>query len=770
MHNKRNERFAQMKATKQTSSTPSKRKNSPKSSQIKPKSSKTNIDSTPSIFKPFLTHLEANSNINELSEIIKTLDNIAYADVRMALESADARQNALFFKHTISMLREKLFAFFSNGGICDVSFINLALFIPRYSLESADSSHTQDMQDIKIPQDMRFEPFITLAKQSLFAPDSSDSENILLIELYITAKLLRDFANFNALMQEYISLVLLLDINLPQALEHTDFIVRRFDDLGIDIEVLFLALKAQLAPKMYFSYPLFRRRSVLNWQLHCFWNVASYFNHHLWLSLYDTYKALFYEMLQSTSIEGIDEAMYMQFFMYHMCGTNFHHQEQWANFCADIDKRAVSAYEHFAKAQGIYGYKHTESKLDSKKVIGILRDRLVPNSPYKVELSLLYNVLNDADFKERYEIRIYTMKLIEKSSDEKLVIEHYESIGVKVIDVVSALNTKGFYNSHLQKALAIKTAMNADNVAILISPNNGYGISDFILASRSAPLQIYYSHGNFVYDVPSIDKRMTHICQNKLDITIEGFKFHGVPVKMLDRFYNPALSVEAREQIGIIKSTLPLNAIILGSIGRLIKMQSKEYWQCVISIMQTHKDCIYLACGGGNSSIISQCILACFEDKSEGEAFLKRIYFVGYIDSAIYGHIIDIWLDTFPLEHGESRIEFVAKGGLSLVLSKLSQEAQEAHILSIITKWSKITESSQEDIEALYADIKAHYFRLVAFSNDDYIAKGKDLVALFSTKNTKMLNDLKHSTATLRQINDDIRLSEGVRAFKGIVG
>lgn len=56
---------------------------------------------------------------------------------------------------------------------------------------------------------------------------------------------------------------------------------------------------------------------------------------------------------------------------------------------------------------------------------------------------------------------------------------------------------------------------------------------------------------------------------------------------------------------------------------------------------------------------------------------MQRFYFCGYVDSSIYGHLIDFWPDSFPMEQGESRIEYVAKGGLSLVLVKDPQSIQK---------------------------------------------------------------------------------------------
>lgn len=564
-----------------------------------------------------------------------------------------------------------------------------------HATKHATSKPTQDSKHLPHSQSLAQDsatPHAPHAPEPLpHFTSENDSETLLFIELYLLSKALRSFCDYDGLMREYVRLISLTDINLPAALTHTSFLVESCP--ALTMANLLHALRPLL--KSYCAYPPMRRRSILNWQLHCFWNMPHIFNHHAWLELYPLWREAFYTALECASVEGIDEAMYLQFFIYHFCGNNFHHQAQWRQFCEEIDKVGARAYEGFAKANGIYGSKPPDSKR-AKKCIGILRDRLVANSPFKVEFSLLANLLANEDFTREYEVKIYCMKLLEKSSDDERIIAQYRALGVEVVDVVSCFNTRGFYNSHLQKALAIKEALNRDEVSILISPNNGYGISDFILASRSAPLQVFYSHGNFVYDLPCLDVKMTHICQNKPRITHEGYEFVGVSVKMQERFYNPPLDEGTRAEVARLRASFGANALIIGTIGRLSKISAREYWQCVIESMRPYPQSAYVACGGGNYALIEEVILSCFDDEEEGRAFLARVHFMGYVDSALYGHIIDVWLDSFPHEQGESRLEYLAKGGLSLMMSKCDEATRAEHIAQWVAQWAQLCPSQAE--------------------------------------------------------------------------
>ena len=747
-----------------------------------PHQHKENIESFLHIFLNTLRSSQTQADVNAL---LKELRALKIDDIHLIYATSQGKN---LLQECIELLREKIYHLLCEGHICSVEYLYILLFIPRNPIASCIESTTSNPQSKTKAQiaskedslqaeflaiDARFEVFVKLAQESLFKTGNSDVENVLFIELYIVAKALMTMRDFTHLVYEYIMLIILVDINIPESLAHTQFIVESFENLGVDMPTLLSALKAQQEKQIYFTYPPLARRSILNWQLHCFWNISHFFNHNEWLSLYPLWRDLFYTLLERGDVEGIDEAMYLQFFIYHMCGNNFHHQAQWRVFCAEIDEVAFKHYESFAKQQGIYGVgnRAQNKQKEAKKCIGFLRDRLVANSPYKVEYSLLCNLYNDEAFRQEYEVKIYTMKLLEKSDDDTQVIAAYEALGIEVVDVVSPFNAKGFYNSHLQKALALKNALHRDNVSILISPNNGYGISDFLLAARSAPLQIYYSHGNFVYNLPCIDARMTHICNNQRHISLEGYDFYGVPVKMQNRFYNPSLDAESKQQIEACRLTFPKDAVILGSIGRLVKLQSREYWRCVIAIMQSYPQSVYAACGGGNSTLISECIMDCFADKNEGEAFLKRIYFTGYIDSTLYGHIIDIWLDSFPLEQGESRIEYVAKGGLSLMMSKQSKEQRAQRLEQFIAQWSATphrngTSKSQSEIDEARTLLFESTLPLVAFFEEDYIQKGRALLELFVKKQTEKIQSLRDVSAYARARNDELREYEGVSAFK----
>lgn len=547
------------------------------------------------------------------------------------------------------LLRGKIIDLVLKKGDVGESFYLICYLV----FEPIDSGRLDRIDDL--------EPFMRTAQSHFLHPTLGDIENLMLLELEVLCLIL--LGQTHEAIKRYIQGISHLEMHLSVMGKASEFIRECFPKMGISMEQFLESLQEILSLPYYSGLPIIRARSILNWQLHCFWNVPHFFNHRSWLSLYPLWRELFYYHLGSSASECLDHAMYMQFFIYHMCGNSYASQDQWREFCDQIDRVACERYRAFGEEHSL-GASSSPQKQE-KKTIGILRDRIVENSPYKVEWSFLKQLLAHEEFTGQYKIKIYLMSLLEKSDNAQHIMQSYRDLGIEIVDIGAECNHKGFYNSHLQKALRLNEAIKKDEVEILISPNNGYGISDFILSVRSAPRQIFWSHGNFVYDIPALDERITHICGNSVAITHEGYGFVGIPVVMDRGFYNPYIPDVTLEQY---RSKYPRDKRILGTIGRLTKIDSLPYLKMLVDLMREFPDTIYLACGSGNKEEIQEKLRQILGE--DYDDFMCRFYFCGYVDSAIYGHLIDFWLDSFPMEQGESRIEYVAKGKLSLVLAK----------------------------------------------------------------------------------------------------
>lgn len=594
--------------------------------------------------------------------------------------------------------------------------------------------------------DDRFLKIESIAQEAMLQEGISDNEKLMLLELAVLAKILKGFAD--EAMDFYIQNIVLIDIHSLEAQKSAQFILKAFEYFEIPFETLKKNLLDVLDSFDTLDYK--QKRSFFNWQLHIFWNIAHYFNHKGWLDFYDKWKNIFYQEVQKGDTSSMDFALYLHFFIYHMCGNNFSSQQDWSRFNTEITLYASPYYKKFAQDSNL-----PKAQKQDTKIIGILRDRIVENSPYKVEYSFLKALLQDEDFKQEYKIKIYLMSFIEKSDNDPNIIKTYTDLGIEVLDVGQEYNKLGYYNSHLRKALALRQILLHDQVEFLISPNNGYGISDFILSTRSCLKQIFWSHGNFVYDGDFLDTKITHICGNQKEILHQGYSFRGIPTKMDTRFYNPKIGLDTIKKF---RELYPKDAYILGNIGRLVKIDDKGYLQTIIEILKDNPNTIFLACGSGNVEEIKSKI------QSIDSAMLHRFYFAGFVDSAIYGHILDLWLDSFPMQQGESRVEFSAKDKPSLILSQETFEQRKDRL----NEWFQIHQelfvktASKYHIsqEAIYHFL-CEESPFVAFCIQEYVKKAKELITLPKED----LKQLIIKQRIVREVSDTLRQRLGKKLF-----
>lgn len=680
------------------------------------------------------------------------------------------------------------------------------------------------------------------------ALDSSISEST--PSILSTPSAPRDALDSNPLdsLMFFTTNMLLTSMESLPASQCSKFIMEAFEVFKLGFSLLKPALHSAFARA---SSPIMRR-NICNWQLHIFWNIPHLFNNREWLCLYDLWKSELYRMIaraeslgvgesgatsssvalsslnsgppDSALLSALDEVLYMQFFIYHMCGNSFSTQEQWRAFNDEVSRKTTPLYKAFAdrflpkldsgldsslesNAQDLaprstpesstktssestasqqpkqpkqpqQPVKQSKQKHQKRIVIGFLRDRIVENSPFKIEYSLFKNLLSHEEFAKHYEIKIYCMSLIEKSENNPIPLAKIASLGIETIDIGLGFNKAGFYNSHLQKALALREIIQKDGVQVLISPNNGYGISDFLLASRSARVQVFYTHGNFVYDICGIDARMTHICDNQREIIHEGFRFYGIPVKMDDEFYTPTLPPALIESE---RAKYPLDKKIMGVIGRLTKIDSVPYLRAICEILAKREDWIYLACGLGNEQEIRRKIDAIAPELS------GRFFFSGYVDSGVYGHIIDFWADSFPMEQGESRIEYVAKSrGLALRYYRTPESSLLAQVANQLESTRGVIEEICADSHALgeilgeggaeragvganrlfddfasYKSVAIEFFKnLSAFDEAEYVAKALAITQDFGG-NSGVDMDVNINTKRLLQIQSALHRMSG---------
>ena len=378
------------------------------------------------------------------------------------------------------------------------------------------------------------------------------------------------------------------------------------------------------------------------------WSNKNFYNNKKWLNLFEDMTNALYKLIKK---EDITKVMPLHFVIYHTYGNNIQTIEEWKNFNQKVEIPASKFYHKIGKNLNLPKIKKRIS--NKKKKIGFIFDRLVLNSPFMVMYSLIKKL---SQISKEYEIYIYSLNYCDKDPEEQRIINAL----YPYVNKIFSHNFENVYYDHLKKAIEIREEIIKDKIDYLITMASGYDINNFLITNRSAPKQIFWSHGNCAFDIPNIDKKISHFEQE-----CKEFKWEIFNVNMAEEFLIG--SEESKQKAKILKETL-LNqfgkkTIFLGTIGRLIKLESEEYLKVISEIMKQNPNTVYLACGSGNQKKVEKLM-------KEVGIDLKRVVFTGQVDPHMFGWIIDIWLNTYPLPQGISQEEYHEKGHGIVIQSK----------------------------------------------------------------------------------------------------
>ena len=355
-------------------------------------------------------------------------------------------------------------------------------------------------------------------------------------------------------------------------------------------------------------------------------------------------------------------------------------QADFRNFNDEIEK----SLENFILEKIIPKYEiKPNSAENNNKKIAFLIERAVPTSIYNVTDSLLENLSKIENLD--YEIYILDLNVYELNGSDPKYVERLKSFNVKYVNLKEVLSVPfSFTYDLVQHCLDIRRFIINEKINTLIAVNGRVEIS-FLFSCRTAPNQIYWSHGNFEYDVNNIDKKITNcFIENKN-------KYHFERTGMIAKIHS-SLTVEEQKAVESIRKQYPKDSYVLGTIGRLLKIDNDEYINTIANIMKKNTHCIYLACGVGDINSV--------KDKFKKHGLEERVYMPGFVNAKYYGHVIDLVLDSFPIEGGNTIRELISKK--KMVIRKSMEEMKVFYILDYWEEYYNAKDHSCEKVKYFF--------------------------------------------------------------------
>ena len=577
-------------------------------------------------------------------------------------------------------LRSKIVDYIKNGHLLDNNYINL-FFLFR---------------NCELSNDPDTESLIRLIEPAYEEYGANQKEKFIFAHLLFVLHFLN--ANGKKGIELFLSEHLFFDGKVYSAMDKDaqklkEFLIAH----SITFEEVANAIALGLEDKSFMARSRSQQLNAVVWILGFFWQINGYENHRAWKDIvYPRLLVLFQLFLKIE--DAIEVVMHLHFLMSHIYMNGAQTQDEFRIFNQDVEEAASVCYQEWGKKHFVP--EAADGKKSSGKIkIALIKDRIVRNAPSKVEIALLKELLKTESFTQHYEFVIYTLAMVEKSLDDQTLIQEFRDMGIVVKEkAMQVLDYTLTYQSHLSRALAVREDMQYESIDIMIAATNNFPEASFLFSTRSSPKQIFWSHGNFAYDILGIDNRITHSDEARYS---EGLKRSGKYFHVFTqvRDLNEMRGNIAPVIIEIERSKYPSDVTILGSIGRMIKLESESYLEAVASILKQNPKSIYLACGSGETGMI--------REKLEALEIMDRVYFTGHVNPHLYGYLIDIFLNTFPLSSGEALNEYMAKGRIAISIFDSDHPA----LIELFEKHQEKT-----------------YDRLFAYSVDDYIQLANTII------------------------------------------
>ncbi|WP_022852158.1 hypothetical protein [Limisalsivibrio acetivorans] len=516
--------------------------------------------------------------------------------------------------------------------------------------------------------------------KKLLKGEKNDWRKLLIHSMMFTAQCFTK--PFKAARKSYISSLFFLDLHVIMSSEqNVNAVLHSMKLLFEDSAEMVDEVLNNVYKNSFWQKSTYEQKSSLLWVVSVMWNV--YLHEFSFMKFYDKWKEFFYKAMEKKEDELV---FFLHFPLSHIYLNIAQTDEQFARFNEEVELPFAEYVKDYCARNGIEPVKKPFKRKDKMKV-GILVDRVVLSSPIKITLSFLHSLMENAP---EFEMNIYDLEYVEKSKSKKEIVGDLGLLKANYVSNHELIDdrNKGHYYSHVNKCLRLRERIIEDDIDILVLAGNNREQFNFLFTSRTAPRQIFWSHGNYTYDIPGIDERMTHVTVLQEDqdyIELKGYNFKPLQHYMMEPFYNPEVD-EFELQTHMRK--YPSETVKLGYIGRLMKVESEEYLQAVVEIMKNNPDTIYIACGVGTSQMLQRIF-------GEND-LLERLYLPGVVNPHIYGRIIDLVLNPFPFAMGEALGEYRSKGKIEISLNS-TYNVSEDDIRSTMNNFVEIVRRDNEE-------------------------------------------------------------------------
>jgi hypothetical protein len=201
-----------------------------------------------------------------------------------------------------------------------------------------------------------------------------------------------------------------------------------------------------------------------------------------------------------------------------------------------------------------------------------------------------------------------------------------------------------------RQLLALRQAFFDDRIDAVLTDMNS-AVPHYLYERRVAPVQIFFQLGLPFWGLQNLDAVFQGWQIQPERLGLDSRKCHVVPAP---RFISSIRTDVHPDRVRRERQHFPESEQVIGFYGRLVKV-TPGLCEIVRRVLLRHPGAIAVFGGTGNAAPIAE-----FVRKNQLE---ERVFVVNeFVDGHVWGHFLDVFLDTFPLAGGYSCREVMAKG------------------------------------------------------------------------------------------------------------
>lgn len=506
--------------------------------------------------------------------------------------------------------------------------------------------------------------------------------------------------------------------------DYSDLFYQNFQNLNLLVDIIATTI---FDKNTYFDLPEIQQKNAVIWVLAVIWKIYPS-QRVISDRLSDVWFSLFHEAIKRECSELVLFLYFPCYHVFYMFHRSYENQKDFVNqiempysqFCAKLISK-------FSLNKNI-----GDVALDQPLKIGFFANRIVFTSPCKLLISLLESL--NAYNAEDHQYFLYDVEIIETTHSSPEIVQMIRETGTSYVGahvMISDL-AAGYNYSRIDKALRLRQKIIDDKIDILISSGLN-AMTSFLFATRTAKLQLYWTHGFDAFDCVGVDNRITHgpVWIKKSEWhPIQGVHYHCFLPGMKKEFYCPEVD---QDQVKHLKNKIGRGQKILGVLCHVHKIANKYYLGAVCEILKRCPDTVFIVCGGGQDkgSEYFEYVQHFFLEQD----LKNRVVFAGMVDPHLYGHVIDLLLNTFPVPHGEALMEYASKNRLYVYLHPTLLKLPIEACKEVNESYNTVFKGLFEEIPKIFE--RKGFNRFKAYSINDYVNLAESIVQEVLTKDSK---------------------------------